>query len=82
MIDWPGLPYKMYPQGPAEKLTHLCSVSPEKDLDQIIKSLDLDEFILDSFKKTSSGNSKVEGQSLSLVSVHCLGISLEIKYFL
>ncbi|KAH9519854.1 Mediator of RNA polymerase II transcription subunit 16 [Bulinus truncatus] len=40
-------------KSPAEKLSSLCSVSMEKDIDQIIKGIDVEEFILDSFKKAS-----------------------------
>ncbi|KAK6975326.1 mediator of RNA polymerase II transcription subunit 16-like isoform X1 [Biomphalaria glabrata] len=41
-------------KSPSEKLTNLCSVSMEKDIDQIIKNIDVEEFILDSFKKAGS----------------------------
>ena len=41
-----------------EKLTALCSMSSETDLDQLIKSLDPDEFIVENMKREKGGQGK------------------------
>lgn len=41
-----------------EKLTALCSMSSETDLDQLIKSLDPDEFIMENMKREKGGQGK------------------------
>ncbi|CAG5123124.1 unnamed protein product [Candidula unifasciata] len=52
-------------KSPAEKLTNLCSINPEMELDLISKSLDPDDFVLDAFKKSGSKpNSEIVLQSL------------------
>lgn len=51
-------------KGLAEKLSNLCSVSVEKDLDQLAKTFDVDEFVLDSFKKSAVGTNKTSETSL------------------
>ena len=50
-------------QSPAEKLSNLCLISPEMDLDQISKAIDPEEFVLESFKESSGAKSQPDGES-------------------
>lgn len=63
-------------QTPAEKLTALCSISTETDLDTFLKSLDPDEFIVESIKKEKSSQSKFPLTGLFLKKIK---LSLEVK---
>ena len=47
-----------------EKLSALCSMSSETDLDQLIKSLDPDEFIVENIKREKGGQGKRQRRCL------------------
>jgi hypothetical protein len=41
-----------------EKLSALCSMSAETDLDTLIKSLDPDDFVVENMKREKTGQGK------------------------
>ena len=48
------------PKSPSDKLSNLCLISPEMDLDQITKVIDAEEFVLESFKESSGAKSQAD----------------------
>ncbi|RUS82623.1 hypothetical protein EGW08_009616 [Elysia chlorotica] len=53
-------------KSPSEKLSNLCMISPEMDLDQIAKAIDPEEFVLESFKESGGTKSQADVSLQSL----------------